>query len=160
MTLDIKLLLPLLNLDRSDITPEAGFVDLYTKDVNAVHLDNHIFLLYDLEVKTKEAAMREYRMRFYKNISGKQFRTINNHRYLMYIFPIMNAEVRELIYEHKLTKSVDTSLKILKFWKYSDDDVNKFILTSKYTGEKTQWKAIPKDDNPIYLRFGLGCGKS
>ena len=36
-----------------DFSKEAGFIDAFDTDINKPYLDNHIFLMYDPNVKTR-----------------------------------------------------------------------------------------------------------
>ena len=65
-----KLIIPLLddNITREDVSPNSGFVGIYTEDINKPYLDNHIFLLYDSEVNTIEAMNRHKKFKLLDDI--------------------------------------------------------------------------------------------
>lgn len=139
------MLIPL--IDKSftidDFSIKSGFIDAFDTDINKPYLDNHIFIMYDAEVKTKEAAKRYDKFSKLPTLYNRRIAIINNHPYLVYAFSVIDSEVKRD--KKQLTGNITTSknkLRIMQFWKGSDEDVS--IKLTK----NTIWQPIPKSSVP------------
>ena len=128
MSIAYKLIIPLLdeNLTIQDISPEAGFIDIYSEDINRPYLDNHIFLLYDMS-NTKEAFEANLKMKSMKNLYGVYKVKINNVDYTLYAFTITSKTIKN-IKCNAFVLSDKEKMRIFAFWNFTDFDINAFML--------------------------------
>ena len=91
-----KLIIPLLdkNLTLEDISPEAGFIDVFSEDINKPYLDNHIFLLYDLTNTSAKAYSRNKKLESSKKLYDKYIITISGNEFIVYVF-IASRTIKE-----------------------------------------------------------------
>lgn len=147
-----KLIIPFLSdsITREDVSEEAGFLHLYTSDINRPYMDDCIFLLYDVETKTKEARLREFKFRSLKEISYSKCIRINNKYYMLYIFPIINKDIER--FKNGLRhSSKDGFIKILKFWNGSDEKITEYLMGTLLSYDHTDI-SVPEEDYIVTLQ--------
>lgn len=148
MSYFFKFILPLLdeNLTKDDIEPEAGFVDMYSKDINRPYLDNHYFLLYKNDITTTKEFERDKKFKDLKTISGTYFISIKGIRYKLYAFTVADNTIRYMSKGSMLLSS-DKKLRIYKFWNFTDDEVNEHMCNNaSCTSYKFEKKILPEQD--------------
>jgi hypothetical protein len=163
MSTQMKLLIPLLdkNITKEDLTPEAGFVDVYVFDKNRPSIDNCIFLMYDLSVKTTKAYDRECRFAKCENLHDFKVDYINGKAYKIFAFTISGEDIRNLYNGYK-PKKKENVVRILSFWCGYDEDVNNTMLINKPERLSRDWKTIPEYDYrpEAMLAFGYKKGEA
>lgn len=145
----MKLIIPLLdeNLVKEDFTEKAGFVNAYMFDKNRPYLDNHVFLVYKLPIKGKEAFNREVNFSTKcTNIQGFTVQEINGKPYKIYAFPIINSDIKQILEKGRKPKYTKSSIRILSFWGCSDKEVNEMLLTNTIKGVGLDWNSVPEYD--------------
>lgn len=129
MSYHLKFILPLLDdeITVDDISPKAGFVDAFTDDINRPYLDNHIFLLYIADLSTKESYNRTIKFKSLKSIYNILDVRIKGVLCKLYTFCITNPAIN-YITKNVFMLSDSDKLKILTFWKTTDNDINTFFV--------------------------------
>lgn len=128
-----KLIIPLLdeNITLDDISPEAGFIGVYSEDINRPYLDNHIFLLYDAVNTTTKAYVRNQKLRSSKYLYGVYNVNIVGNEFILYAFNIVSRTIKN-IKRNAFVFTDNERLRIFKFWNFTDVDINKFLLDPLY----------------------------
>lgn len=128
-----KLIIPLLdeNITLDDISPEAGFVNIYSEDINRPYLDNHIFLLYDLTNTTTKAYVRNQKLRSSKSLYDVYNINISGNEFILYAFTITSTTIKN-IKRNAFIFSDKEKMRIFSFWNFTDSDINAFLLDPLY----------------------------
>lgn len=127
-----KLIIPLLdkNLTLEDISPEAGFVDIFSEDINKPYLDNHIFLLYDLTNTSAKAYSRNKKLESSEYLYDKYIITISGNEFMVYVF-VASRTIKN-IKRNVFVFTNEEKMRIYTFWNFTDVDINKFLLDPLY----------------------------
>lgn len=144
MSLLYKLAIPLLDNDlrKEDFEAKEGFINVYSYNKNRPDLDNHVFLIYDASVHNPE---REYRFYNMKNLYKRYIEYINNKAYYIYVFPCIDADLRNLLNKGAKPKNVNNSSRILTFWCGWENDVNNYMFYKSYK-LYNNWESVPEYD--------------
>ena len=112
-----KLIVPLLDGGfTSDLfTPKAGFVDLYTDDINSPWLDNHVFLLYLADLSDIDNYKRHEKMLQMKNLCCYRYVRIQGVLLLEYAFCRVTNSIRQLLKGRNILTD-NEKYDILQFW--------------------------------------------
>lgn len=140
-----KTIIPLLGdcLKKEDFTEDAGFVDVFSEDINRPYLDNHIFLMYKFD--TKESSwFRNKRFMDSGIVQNSKMMRINNTCYIVYAIPIINNQVKR-IHKGLNVSTYDDKMKIVKFWNFEEGDVNTLMFKPGATFNY-EHKTIPEED--------------
>ena len=107
--------LPFLNslLNKEDYSKDAGFVDLYTNDIDHPTYENELYLLYDDTVRTAQSIDTANKLSNLIEIKSITTRIINNKPYTIYKF-WTNYKLRQLI-GNCITLSAKEKIHIIKF---------------------------------------------
>lgn len=129
MSITDKLIIPLLDntLTFKDVSPEAGFIALYTEDINRPYLDNHVFLLYDLDNTSADAYNANKKLQSSKYLYNSYNVRIAGHAFKMYVFAIISKAIKN-IKRNAFTFSDAEKMRIFAFWNFTDKDMNAFLL--------------------------------
>lgn len=146
MSLHTKLMLPLIdeNLTLEDISDKAGFVDVYTLDVNRPSLTYHIFLMYRRTMEPQSLKTRE-KLAKLKSFYSKKNVKIDNKLYVIYSFTL-NMSMKNIRKNALLTLSKDDRTRIGNFWKFKDTDITDFLLGYSYLGNGFKDNVVPEED--------------
>ena len=146
MTLLYKLIIPFLDehLTKEDISSEAGFIDAYCKDINRPQLEHFIFLLYDAQLKTKEAQLREVKFSKLKTIHSKKVYVKDNHYYYVYAFPIINPAIDNLLLGIR-PMNIESNVVLVKFYGIEDTDIINYLFRGSTWGNLNH--TLPEEDN-------------
>lgn len=147
MSTSLKFIIPLLdnNLTLDDISDKAGFVGVYTQDINRPYLDHHIFLVYVVGIATQESKNRFEKFKSLKTISNTKCVNIKGYTYIVYTFPIINKAIDHII-NGALMLSKDDKLRIICFWQLKDRDINDFMISSFYLIGEFKDAVLPEED--------------
>ena len=145
MSLLYKLIIPFLdeNITKEDISPEAGFVDAYCRDINRPYLEHFIFLLYDAQINTKEAHLREIKFSKLKTIHSKKIYVKDNHYYYVYAFPIINPAIDNLLLGIRPT-TIESNIVLVKFYGIEDVDIINYLFKGSTWGNLNS--TLPEED--------------
>lgn len=158
MSLNDKLIIPLINdnITASDISTEAGFVNIFYTDVNRPYLDNNIFLLYLNDVDTKESSDRMSKFITFDNLYARYFIKIKGVSLTLYVFTINNIAIKKLKCNSRMFTKKDI-LRILSFWNFKDEDINDFTINQSNVSTFQPFcnKSVPEEDyipelKPVY----------
>lgn len=141
----MKLAIPLLNsdIDLSDIQDSSGFVGAFFEDKNKPHLVDHLFLMYDDNIKGDNVAKRHYKMYRLNNRHSSRIVRINGKSYTVYVFTI-NRTIKN-IRSGNILLSVSQKQRILDFWDYKDSWItNNVLLGTMY--EHPEPSVLPEED--------------
>lgn len=140
-----KFILPLLSkeLTLSDISLDTGFCGMATYDKNRPYLDNHIFLIYHIEQNNHAIAVRKKLASL--DIHNKIDCKINGESYRIFCFPIIGKTILNLMSDITLLSEQET-LQIYKFWKFTDEQINRRMVDNNYFPEKFEHSCIPEFD--------------
>ena len=141
----MKLAIPLLNADikESDIKEDSGFVDAYFEDKNRPYLTDHVFLMYDDNVKGEGVAKRFNKLGKLDSCYGTNIVRINGKFYTVYVFTI-DRTIKNLRAGNILL-SVSQKQRILDFWDHKDSWVtNNVLLGTMY--EHPEQSVLPEED--------------
>lgn len=156
MSYHLKFIVPLLDdeITIDDLTPEAGFVDAYTDDINRPYLDNHIFLLYIANLNSKPSYNRTMKFKNLKSLYNVVDVRIKGTLCKVYAFCITDPAIK-YITKNLFALSDSDKLKILKFWKTTDDDVNEFFVKNiDIVNHSFNRTSVPEwDYEKLYVRI-------
>lgn len=131
MSYHLKFIIPLLDegITIDDLSPNAGFVDAFTDDINRPYLDRHIFLLYVDTLDTKEAYDRTIKFKSFKSLYNTVTVRIKGILCRVYAFCVTNPAINHIT-KNTFMLSDSDKLRILRFWKTTDADINEFFVKS------------------------------
>lgn len=158
MSVQAKLLIPLLDdiIKREYLTEEAGFVDMYVHDINRPYIENCVFLMYKIGIKSDIACECEYYMRNCKNLHSVKIQYIKGEPYRIYAFHLIGSDSKK-IYKGFKPRDDRNITRILGFWMGRDVDVNNVMMKNNIYGVKVDWKTIPEYDfHPSFLETQIG----
>lgn len=128
MSTTTKLILPLneTTIDPKYLTPDYGFVNAYTDDINRPYLDKHIFLLFELNLDTTKKIERACEL--IKNNIIPTTKKINGKMYSCYTIQI--TEYEALLYKKRGYPNFSDRclIKMANFWKGAEEDVNNYVF--------------------------------
>ena len=153
----MKTIVPLLdeNLTRKDLSKKAGFCGAFVKDKNRPGLDNHIFLMYDISNPTEENHKREARFRKQTNIYSEKVVFIKGIPYKIYAYPRLNSDINYTL-KHKLgPKYIKNTLRVMKFWNFTDEELDRFLLSDRLSKLEYKCKTIPEADYMHEFELGI-----
>lgn len=160
MSIRMKFIVPLLdeNLSMEDFNEDIGFVNAFSYDKNRPWLDNHIFLMYDIDKDKKQNYKREVRFTKLKNIHNFTVKRIKGKTYKIYAFPIINKSIDILLREALIgTKNALDLAKIVTFWHGKDSDViNVVTRVNGICNVPFDFKSVPEYDNAPSSSFFKG----
>ena len=110
-----------------DLSYESGFIDAFSSDINRPYLDNHIFLLYLAKTDTKESYNRMSKFKELNNLYNETEITLKGHLCKLYTFAITSTAIQRIL-NNMLMLNNDEKLRIIKFWKCTDNDVNNYMV--------------------------------
>lgn len=145
MNIQLKLVIPLLDEDLSPdlFTPEAGFLNAYSADINRPFLDNHIFLMYDADLSYPGNYKRNERMMKMKNLYNRMMIRIKGILVMIYTFCITKLQIRQLLKGRNILQE-NEKYDILEFWD-RDMTVCMALITDKSFGELSN-AIVPEQD--------------
>ena len=132
MSLLYKTIVPLLDnkLTKEDVNPEIGFAGMYGKDKSKPWLDHHFFLMYEIGKNPQKNYERECRFEKQTNIHSSFIEKINNKYYKIYVYPVINKDIDDLMETGEKPRHVESINRILLFWLGHDKEISKFILAN------------------------------
>lgn len=147
-----KFILPLLSdkLTLDDISIESGFCGMATKDINRPYLDNHIFLIYAMDMTNKAIAIRKKLASL--DIHNKIDCRIKGKPYRIFCFPIIGRTIPTLM-SNIIGLTANETLQVYKFWKFTDDDINKKMIDITYCPQLFKESVIPEFDYSPDIKF-------
>lgn len=146
----LKMIIPLLGwgLKLEDIDQSKGFRGVFSYDINRPSLDNHIFLLYSRKT-TAFSIDRDARLKSLPSFYSRREVRIKGITFLCYTFVISNPNIRK-IKDNCFGSLTDfEKMRIFKFWNFTDDDINNFMLHPidiDVKVEQFEQKVIPEWD--------------
>ena len=145
MNTQMKLIIPLLdeNLSQELFTPEAGFINAYSADINCPFLDNHIFLLYDADMSVPTNYYRNEKMMKMPNLYNRRIVRIKGILLMIYVFCIKNRAIRHILNGHIFLTDKE-SYDILTFWDRPQDVC--MALITKTVLVDTSNAVVPEQD--------------
>lgn len=128
MSKHFKAIIPLLGegIIPEDINPKKGFIGAYSYDMNRPTLDHHIFLLY-VYIVTGFFMERDKRLKALPAYCSRRIVHIKGYSLACYTFDNDNESIRSIIDNRWFVKD-DDKLRIFKFWNFTDDDINQYML--------------------------------
>lgn len=147
-----KFILPLLSdkLTLDDISLDSGFCGMATKDKNRPYLDNHIFLIYSIKMTNKAIAVRKKLESL--GIHNKIDCKINGESYRIFCFPIIGKTIPTLM-SNIIGLTDNETLQVYKFWKFTDDDINRKMVDITYFPELFKESIVPEFDYSLDIKF-------
>lgn len=161
MSIHYKLLIPLLdsNLTKEDLSPEAGFVEAYSNDINKPWLNSQIFLLYE-DKDTRASHMRMIHFKECNCVYSTEFVIIESKPYTIYAIALPQKELLSIL-SNSFILSNEQRLKIGKFWMFSDTEINSYLMNPLYLLERFERKSLPEvEPKGDCLWFGERAGLS
>lgn len=146
MSLPEKMIIPFLDEELTvyDLYNTPGFEGLYLHDINRPYLDNHVFLLFSFDSLSSASIDRWSKLKKMKCVYATRTVKIKGKLYDIFTFPIMNNQIRNILKGNFVLSDKD-KLRIFKFWNFTDDDVNKYMLTGSIPISFEE-KTIPEED--------------
>lgn len=140
-----KFIIPLLDkrLTLDDISEDVGFCGMATYDPNRPYLDNHIFLVYSMVMTNKAIAVRKKLASL--GIHNKIDCRIQGKPYRVFCFPIIGKSILNLT-SNVIGLTDDELMQVYKFWKFTDSEMNKYMLNNQYMPELFKELKVPEFD--------------
>ena len=129
MSIQMKLVIPLLDnkLKLEHLSEKAGFINAYSWNKNKPYLDNHIFLMYNHDIHNVWTELRDMHLTALDSYYGKDYITHKGKNYVIYIFVIVNSDVKNNLLKGLRHSKLSSWKRIAEFWNYSDDTVNEYL---------------------------------
>lgn len=163
MSLTEKLLIPLVSnvITINDLSPELGFVDAYTHDKNDPSLDRHLFLMYKRDTSTTEKWKLHNKLKNDPNLYCRKIYRINNIWYVIYVYLCTYENLTMYFLQNNANSiSPESAMKIIAFWKNTDDRIKDLIFNSATTIYKTTGGCVPERDFILPRGFQLRAYKT
>ena len=140
-----KFIIPLLDsrITLDDISEDVGFCGMATYDPNRPYLDNHIFLIYSMEMTNKAIAVRKKLASL--DIHNKIDCRIQGNPYRVFCFPIIGKSILNLM-SNVINLSENELLRVYKFWNFNDSEINKYMVNNMYIPEFFKELKVPEFD--------------
>lgn len=140
-----KFIIPLLDsrITLDDISEDVGFCGMATYDPNRPYLDNHIFLIYSMEMTNKAIAVRKKLASL--DIHNKIDCRIQGNPYRVFCFPIIGKSILNLM-SNVISLSENELLQVYKFWNFNDSEINKYMVNNMYIPEFFKELKVPEFD--------------
>ena len=148
MSKSYKFIIPLLHKDITleDLSLNSGFVGAFYYDINRPYLTNHIFLLYLNTIATQEAYNRYHKFKNLDTLYKTYHVQILGKDMLLYAFCITNQSIN-LIKRNLLLFSDEDKLRLMSFWRNSDEDINKYFVSNDYSlSFEFDKSVVPEED--------------
>ena len=119
-----KTIIPLINseLELENFNEKTGFIGAYVEDIDRPYLDNHVFLLYKWDKNTENATSIFYKLKKLDSFHSYKTMYIDGKPVIVYTFT-SNRDINHLKRGGSVI-GLSSKLRILQFWKYTDDWVN------------------------------------
>lgn len=162
MSLLYKTIIPLLDseLKKEDLDPKIGFSGMYGRDKNKPWLDNHFFLMYEIGKNPVENYKRECRFEKHTNIHTSFIESINGVYYKIYVYPIINKDIKEILETGEKPRHIESVNRILLFWLGNDAEISNFMLASAPKRASRIGECVPEYDyvaeTPFYMTYEKG----
>jgi hypothetical protein len=146
MSLQMKLIIPLLDkeITKEDLSPEAGFIDAYSYDINRPAIENCIFLMYDADSRTDEANRRYGKFEKLSTLRSSKVIYVDKKAYIVYAFVIIDTDIKNLLKGVRHTKNA-SYLRFVQFWGTGDGVVNHYLLVPT-TCFNYEARSVPEED--------------
>lgn len=140
-----KFIIPLLDsrITLDDISEDVGFCGMATYDPNRPYLDNHIFLIYSMEMTNKAIAVRKKLASL--DIHNKIDCRIQGNPYRVFCFPVIGKSILNLM-SNVISLSENELLRVYKFWNFNDSEINKYMVNNMYIPEFFKELKVPEFD--------------
>ena len=148
-----KFIIPLLDkrLTLEDISEDVGFCGMATMDINRPYLDNHIFLIYSMEMTNKAIAVRK-KLASLDNLHSKINCRIKGKACRIFCFPIIGNSIIDLM-SNIIAPCEQDLLQIYKFWNFNDVEMNKYMVDNTYLPELFKKTTVPEFDYSPEFKF-------
>jgi len=158
-----KILIPLIadKTTKNDYTEDAGFIDLYTFDMDKYKNYKGIYLMFKSNISTDASKTRSINLSRQPGIISVHTKIINGNPFIIYSFA--KSELVKKITDSNICTLDSNSLKtILKFWGIDDKFVD-YILSNCGCLTYNREKIIPETDTQKtlveYLHEGITYNK-
>ena len=128
MSRHFKTIIPLLGegITMDDIDTKKGFRGMFSYDINRPYLDNHVFLVYS-RTTTGFSIERDKRLKALSCFYNRKVIHIKGISFLCYCFVCYKPSIKHIL-SNKWAIPDYEKLKIFKFWNFTDDDINDYML--------------------------------
>ena len=128
MSRHFKAIIPLLgeSITMDDIDTKKGFRGMFSYDINRPYLDNHVFLVYS-RVTTGTSIERDKRLKSLFCFYNRKVIKIKGISFLCYCFVCYKPSIKAIL-SNKWCISDSDKLRIFKFWDFTDDSINDYML--------------------------------
>lgn len=143
MTEFAKIIIPLLddNITKEDVSKEAGFVGLYTEDIDNPEL-GYVYLVYDDTVRTEDSCERAVRFAGFREIVKQYTKIVNSTPLLVYKF-WYRPDIKELM-SGTIRLNANQKIRILQFWGLDDSFAKTCVSNVAFSHRPTL--KIPAND--------------
>lgn len=145
-----KAIIPLLDkeLTKDDLREDIGFVGSYTYDKNRPWLDEHFFLMYDINKNPEENAKREQRFEKHTNIANVCVEQIGGKMYKIYAYWTgINPDIKRLKLVREKPSLLSNASRIAIFWQGEDRYLSSFLFAGDPMGLEVDWPSVPEFDH-------------
>lgn len=144
-----KIIIPLLDdsIVPSDVSEEAGFIGVYTEDIDNPE-PGFIYLVYDDNVRTDVSCERAVRFDRLSGIFKKYIKMVDSKPLFVYKF-WLKPELKKLL-KGPIQPDINQKMHIIRFWGL-EDDISKQCIEQGTFGTKPIVK-IPAQDYRASLR--------
>lgn len=138
-----KIIIPLLDdsIVPSDVSEEAGFIGVYTEDMDNPE-PGSIYLVYNDNIRTNISCERAVRFDRLSGIFKKYIKVVDSKPLLVYKF-WLKPELKKLL-KGPIQPNTDQKMRIISFWGL-DDDISKQCIEHGMFGTKPIVKLPAKD---------------
>ena len=147
-----KIIIPLIDetILFKDLSPDAGFIDSYTSDLDNPADKGQFFLTYNADLRTKESIDRARRFSKSKYIRRSYIKYVDNKPLLVYSFWVTPAV--KVFYNGILHLTTEQKARILQFWgplpRFMDEVLsNKTIVADEvHIMPLEDYRSSPRED--------------
>lgn len=134
------------NLSVDDLTEEKGFINAFTDDLNRPYLDNHIFLMFERNANSHEKFKTYLKIKNDPDLQGIHHCKINGKWVTIYSYVYKNTFDAQILKTGAAMISNNANVKIMRFWKGLDDDINDYFINRNYV-LINEGETIPEEDS-------------
>lgn len=146
-----KILIPLIadKTTKENYTKDAGFIDLYTFDMDKYKNFQGVYLMFKSDVFTEASKSSSINLNKQPGIIDVYTKIIKGTPYIIYSFA-KDDFIKKIINSNTYYLDADQMLKILSFWG-TDDKFSKDMLTNG--GMMTYCSEAPLPENDMQISF-------
>lgn len=120
-----KLMIPFIegNVNNTDFSPAAGFIDSYTFDPDKPSGEKELFLVYDDRLRNNSVTERAVHLDKSRSLKRKYVKMVNGIPYYIYVFMIKPGIFKNGV----VHLSAEEKISVLQFWNFPKQLISELV---------------------------------